>query len=94
MARFTPSLALRIFGAGVVLATAFSLQAPISSRTSTNAPAAKGLSFVAPMTPTPAAGLQAPVAAKNDFAFRLQSVAGGAAPAKKGGLVEKVCVCV
>ncbi|EWM28905.1 hypothetical protein Naga_101190g1, partial [Nannochloropsis gaditana] len=90
MARFSAPFCLRVFGAGVVLATAFSLQAPLSSR-STVAPAGKALAFAPPKgTGVPApAGL---VKKENDFSFRLQSVAGGAAaPApKKNALLEKV----
>ena len=62
MARF-PTFCLRLFASGVVLATAFSLQAPIQSRTSTAA-AGKGIAFVQPKA---AAGPQAvPVAAKTE----------------------------
>lgn len=89
MARFSASFCLRMFGAGVVLATAFSLQAPLSSR-STAAPAGKSLAFAPPKA---AAGVPAAAGLmkENDFTFRLQSVAGGAAatPAKKNALVEK-----
>lgn len=89
MARF-PSLCLRlVFASGVVLATAFSLQAPLQARSSAAPAQGKGLAFAPPKAAAPAAGV-VPVVGKNDFSFRLQSVSGGAAPAKKEGLLEKV----
>lgn len=80
------TLCLRLFASGVVLATAFSLNAPLSSQKT--ASAGKALSFARPQTP----GAAVPtVAAKTDFQFRLQSVAGGAAAApKEEGVLSKI----
>lgn len=64
MARF-PSLCLRlVFASGVVLATAFSLQAPLQARSSAAAQG-KGLAFVQPKAAAPAAAA-VPVVGKNE----------------------------
>lgn len=63
MARF-PSLCLRlVFASGVVLATAFSLQAPL--RSGSAATQGKGLAFVQPKAAAPAAAA-VPVVGKNE----------------------------
>ncbi len=65
MARF-PSLCLRlVFASGVVLATAFSLQAPIQARASAAAQG-KGLAFVQPKAAAAPAAAAVPVVGKNE----------------------------